>query len=352
MTGPPEQRWAQIVGIALIVVTSFLVLRPFVTPIAWAAILAYASWPLHTRMDRALGGRTGLSALAMTLLMVLVVMAPAVLVSAALVVEIQTAFEALRAWLPSGPASLARTLRDVPLVGTRLAELFESIAADPAQMQQWVLARSGLVVGLVASTAGDLGRLALNAILILLTLFYFFRHGGEIVLELHGAARRLAGGGVDTVVHTLGETIRAVMYGTLSTALAQALLLTLGVWIVGLGSPVLLGAITGLLALTPIGPPLIYVPAAAWLLVQGRIVAGLVLLGWGVFVVSMVDNIIKSWFLSGAARIPFLLGFFGVLGGLLAFGPIGLFLGPVAIALLLTLWREWTRVRSEPSDTC
>jgi predicted PurR-regulated permease PerM len=352
MTGPLERRWAQIVGIALIVVTSLLVLRPFVTPIAWAAILAYASWPLHARMDRVLGGRTGLSALAMTLLMVLVVMVPAVLVSAALVVEIQTAFETLRAWLPSGPASLARTLRDVPLFGTRLAELFESIAADPAQMQQWVLARSGLVVGLVASTAGDLGRLALNAILILLALFYFFRHGGEIVPELHGAARRLAGGGVDTVIHTLGETVRAVMYGTLSTALAQALLLALGVWIVGLGSPVLLGAITGLLALTPIGPPLIYVPAAAWLLVQGRIVAGLVLLGWGVFVVSMVDNIIKSWFLSGAARIPFLLGFFGVLGGLLAFGPIGLFLGPVAIALLLTLWREWTRARIEPGDTC
>jgi predicted PurR-regulated permease PerM len=143
-----------------------------------------------------------------------------------------------------------------------------------------------------------------------------------------------------------------VMYGTLSTALTQALLLTLGVWIVGLGSPVLLGAMTGLLALTPIGPPLIYIPAVAWLLLQGRIVAALVLLGWGIFVVSMADNIIKSWFLSGAARIPFLLGFVGVLGGLLAFGPIGLFVGPVAIALLLTLWREWTRAQNGPGDTC
>jgi predicted PurR-regulated permease PerM len=150
---------------------------------------------------------------------------------------------------------------------------------------------------------------------------------------------------VDTVVDTLGETVRAVMYGTLSTALTQAVLLTLGVWIVGLGSPVLLGAVTGLLALTPIGPPLVYVPAAGWLILQGRFVSGLVLLGWGILVVSMVDNVIKSWFLSGAARIPFLLGFFGVLGGLLAFGPIGVFVGPVAIALLLTLWRDWTALR-------
>jgi predicted PurR-regulated permease PerM len=238
MTGPLEQRWAQIVGIALIAATSFVVLRPFITPIAWAAILAYASWPLHIRMDRLLGGRTGLSALAMTVLMVLVVVVPAVLVSAALLLELQSAAEALKAWLPSGPASLAKTLREVPLVGSRFAELIQSLAADPAQMQAWVLARTGLVVGLVASTAGDLGRLALDAILTLLTLFYFFRHGGELVPLLHGAARRLAGGGVDTAVHTLGETVRAVMYGTLSTALTQALLLTLGVWIVGLPSPV------------------------------------------------------------------------------------------------------------------
>ena len=345
MAGPLERRWAQIAGIALIVVTSYVVLRPFITPIAWAAILAYASWPLHARIERLLRGRTGCSAFLMTILMVLVVMVPAVLVSAALVVELQSAFEAFRAWLPSGPASLAATLRDIPRIGPRAAEWIESLVADPAQMQQWVLARTGLVVGLVASTAGDLGRLALDAILALLTLFFLYRHGRELVPQIHGAARRLAGGGVDTVVYTLGETVRAVMYGTLSTALTQALLLTLGAWIVGLGSPVLLGAVTRLLALTPIGPPLVYVPAAAWLLLQGRFVAGLVLLGWGILVVSMVDNVIKSWFLSGAARIPFLLGFFGVLGGLLAFGPIGLFVGPVAIALLLTLWRDWTTIQ-------
>ena len=345
MTGPLEQRWAQIAGIALIVATSFIVLRPFVVPIAWAAILAYASWPLHARIEQLFRGRTGVSALAMTVLMVMLVMVPAVLISAALVVELQSALEELRAWLPGGPALLAATLRDIPLIGARAADWIESLMADPAQMQQWVLARTGLLVGFVASTAGDLGRLALDAILALLTLFFFYRHGRELAPQIHGAARRLAGGGVDTVVDTLADTVRAVTYGTLSTALTQAVLLTFGVWIVGLGSPVLLGAITGLLALTPIGPPLVYIPASVWLLLHGRIVAGLVLLGWGILVVSMVDNVIKSWFLSGAARIPFLLGFFGVLGGLLAFGPIGLFVGPVAIALLLTLWRDWTALR-------
>ncbi|PYN34393.1 MAG: AI-2E family transporter [Candidatus Rokuibacteriota bacterium] len=345
MNGILEQRWAQIAGVALIVLTSFVVLRPFLVPIAWAAILAYASWPLHARIDRVLRGRAGLSAFAMTALMILVVVVPAVLVTGALVVELQRAYEGLRGWLAGGPEAFTTALRGIPRVGPRVAESIQGLVADPAQMQQWVLARTGLLVGLVATTAGDLGRAALDAILTLLTLFFFYRHGAELVPQIHGAARRLAGGHVDTLVHTLGETVRAVMYGTLSTALTQALLLALGAWVIGLGSPVLLGAVTGLLALTPIGPPLVYVPATIWLLVQGRIVGGLIFLGWGIFAVSMVDNVIKSWFLSGAARIPFLLGFFGVLGGLLAFGPLGLFVGPVAIALLLTLWRDWTAPR-------
>ena len=88
-------------------------------------------------------------------------------------------------------------------------------------------------------------------------------------------------------------------------------------------------------------------PACAWLVLQGRVVAGVLLLGWGIVTVSTVDNVIRSWFLRGAARMPFLLGFFGVFGGLVAFGPIGLFVGPITIALLLTLWRDWTRPDAE-----
>jgi predicted PurR-regulated permease PerM len=340
-----KQRWAQIAGVALIVLTSFLVLRPFIVPIAWAAILAYASWPLQVRIDRIMRGRVGLSAAVMTGLMVLVVVVPAVLVTTALVFELQNAYEGLRAWLAGGPDALAASLRGIPWIGSRAAGLIEGLVANPAQMQEWVIARTGLLAGLIATMAGDLGRLALDAILTLLTLFFLFRHGGELMPQIHTTARRLAGGGVDPLMHTLGETVRAVMYGTLSTALIQALLVALGAWAIGLGSPALLGAVSGFLALTPIGPPLVYVPASLWLILQGRIVGGLLFLGWGIFLVSMVDNVIKSWFLSGGARIPFLLGFFGVLGGLVAFGPIGLFVGPVAIALLLTLWRDWTDAR-------
>ena len=139
----------------------------------------------------------------------------------------------------------------------------------------------------------------------------------------------------------LGETIRAVMYGTLFAALSQGLLAMLGYWAAGLRAPVLLGALTALLALTPVGAALVYISASVWLLIDGRLAAGGLLLAWGVLVISLVDNVIRSWFLRGAVRVPFLLGFFGVLGGIAAFGAVGIFLGPIAIALLLALWREW-----------
>lgn len=135
--------------------------------------------------------------------------------------------------------------------------------------------------------------MALDAILTLLTLFFVYRHGGELVPQLHGApgrAHRTPGAHGDR-------------------------------------------------------PPAGLRARHRLLLAQGRIVGGLVFLGWGILVVSMADNLIKSWVLRGAARIPVLLGFFGVLGGLVAFGPLGLFVGPVAIALLLTLWRDWTAPR-------
>src|SRR2546427_810516 len=124
--------------------------------------------------------------------------------------------------LGGGPSKLAGALRDIPWFGPRAAAWIEGLVANPLQMEQWVLARTGLVVGVIASTAGDLGRLALDAILTLLTLFFFYRGGGELVPETKRAARRLAGDGVDPAIRTLGEAVRAVMYGTLATANHQA----------------------------------------------------------------------------------------------------------------------------------
>src|SRR5881396_3853024 len=299
----PIQRWVQLAGYALIVGAALMVLSPFLVPLAWAAILAFATWRPYERVRRGLGGRARLAPALMT--------------------------------------ALGVPLGGLPCFGPRLADRLVRALADPSALERWILANAGGWAAAVATAAGNVGRNALDAVLALLTLFFLYRDGHVLVPQIQRALHRLGGERFAVMFDPLGETIRAVMYGTLFTALSQGLLAMLGYWAAGLRAPVLLGALTALLALTPVGAALVYISASVWLLIDGRLAAGGLLLAWGVLVISLVDNVIRSWFLRGAVRVPFLLGFFGVLGGIAAFGAVGIFLGPIAIALLLALWREW-----------
>jgi len=338
---PRGQRWLELGALALLVATAVATFRPFLVPLAWAAILAYATWPLFRRLEAGMRGRTAWAAGAMTALIVLLVLAPAVLVSVALAAEAQQVYLDLKAWTARQPLVLPAWVGQIPWIGPRVMGRLESLIADPAGAREWLLAQAGPWSRTIVTAAGDLGRNLAGAGLALFVLFFLYRHGSALLPQVERAARRLAGQRVHAMLLPVGQTVRAVTYGMLLTALAQGALATLGYWVAGLGAPVLLGAATTLLALIPFGAPIVYVPVGAWLLVQGRPLAGLLLLAWGVLVVSTVDNLIRSWFISGTTRVPFLLAFLGVLGGLATFGAIGLFVGPITITLLLLLWREW-----------
>ena len=346
--GSRGQRWVQLGALALLVALALAVLRPFLISVAWAAILAYATWPVFRRVEAAVRGRAGWAALITTLIVVAVVVGPAVVVALALATEAQQVFLDLKAWVALRSLALPAWVRQVPWVGPQVADRVEGLMADPAGMQQWVLSEAGPLARRIAAAVGDLGRNLAGAGVALLTLFFLYRHGAVLVAQIERGARRLAGERGRAMFRPLGETVRAVMYGMLLTALAQGALAMLGYWMAGVRAPALLGATTTLLAFLPVGAPLVYVPVSIWLLVEGRVLAGLLLLAWGILVVSMVDNVIRTWFISGTLRVPFLLGFFSVLGGLLAFGSIGLFVGPIVISLLLALWREWTE--PDPHD--
>ena len=347
----PGQRWLELAALALLLVTAVAIFRLFLAPLAWAAILAYVTWPLFRRLEAGLRGRAAWAAAAMSALIVLLVVGPAVLVSLALATEAQQVYLDLKAWSARQPLVLPAWVGQFPWVGPQVRSRLESLAADPAGARQWLLAQAGPWSRTIASAVGDVGRNLAGAGLALFALFFLYRHGGALLSQIERATHRLAGERVHAMLVPLGQTVRAVTYGMLLTALAQGALATLGYWVAGLGVPVLLGAATTLLALIPFGAPIVYVPVSAWLLVQGRPLAGLLLLAWGILVVSTVDNLIRSWFISGTTRVPFLLVFLGVLGGLATFGAIGLFVGPVTITLLLVLWREWTEAAPGGSGT-
>ena len=338
-----DQRWLELGVLALLIATAVAIFRPFLVPLAWAAILVYATWPLFLRLEAGLRGRTAWAAAAMTALVVLVVVAPAVLVSLALAGEAQQVYLDLKTWTARQPLVLPAWVGQIPWIGPQVVARLESLAADPTSVREWLLAQAGPWSRTIVTTVGDLGRNLAGAGLALFALFFLYRHGRALLSQVERAARHLAGERVHAMLLPLGQTVRAVTYGILLTALAQGALATLGYWVAGVGAPVLLGAATTFLALIPFGAPIVYVPVSGWLLVQGRPVAGLLLLAWGILAVSTVDNVIRSWFISGTTQVPFLLVFLGVLGGLATFGAIGLFVGPVTITLLLLLWREWAK---------
>lgn len=327
-------------GVGLAVLT-YVVLAPFLVPLAWAAILVYATWPLHARLRSLLGGREALAAAVMTLLLVLAVAGPLTLLSVALADEVAGLYHALRAWGREWP-ELPAWVAGLPGVGPPLVAWYARFRADPGELQALLAEQAPRWAQALLSALGGVGRNLARLGLTLLTAFFLYRHGEQIVRDARGALQRLGGQTVERWLPLVGATIRAVCYGILLTAVAQGTLAGLGFWVVGVPSPVLLGALTTLLAFVPFGPPLVWGPVGLWLLLtRPNLWWGLGLLVWGAVAVSGVDNIIRPYFIGGATRVPFLLVLFGVLGGLGAFGLLGLFVGPTVLAVGLVLWREW-----------
>ncbi len=325
----------------------FVVLRPFLSAIAWAAILTYASWPLHLRVVKRLrGNRTG-AALAMALMLTLTLGVTLIWLGVLLRSEGMAAVHEVAALLEAGvplPEPVARIPWLGPWLQERLAELGSDRAAWGRQLSAMTMQWGGLAMRLI----GDLGVNALRLAVALLTSFFLFRDGDRLLEQLRHVLQSLLGNHVDAYFTAVGDTTRAVVYGLLVAALAQGLLAGLGYWAAGARAPVFWGAVTVLVALIPFGAPLVWGSIGVWLLFQGEVGAGIGLLLWGMLVVSWIDNLVRPWIISGVAKIPFLLVMFGVLGGLAAFGLVGLFVGPVTLAVLLALWREWA-AKNSPS---
>jgi predicted PurR-regulated permease PerM len=168
----------------------------------------------------------------------------------------------------------------------------------------------------------------------------------ELSERLAVGVERLAGQRGRYLIKVAGDTVRGVIYGILGTAIAQALLAGLGFWIAGVPGAVLLAVLTFFFAVVPFGPPLIWVPAAMWLFTQNKTGLGIFMLAWGLLGISSVDNVLRPYLISQGSKMPFALIFCGVIGGALAFGLVGVFLGPTMLAVAFRLIEEWSSSRN------
>ncbi len=217
------------------------------------------------------------------------------------------------------------------------AKFFGDIEAYLLPAGEWLL-----------SAAAILGQGTLELALSLFIAFFFYRDGVDGANRLQAAARRLWGESASRLLNVVGATIKSVVYGTIGTAVAQSILTGVGIWLAGVPGALLLGFLTFLTALTPIGAPLVWFPAAIWLFYARSSGWAIFLLLWGILVVGGADNFIRPYFISRGSDLPFVLVFLGVMGGAFAFGFLGIFLGPTLLATGYDIVRDWARVESAP----
>ncbi len=343
-------------GLLLLVLLglAYLVLRPFLASVVWAMILGFTSWPLFERLRGRLPRHPNAAALLMTLALAMAFMLPLLWLGVLLRNELVRALSEAGAHLAGAALHVPKALSDVPVLGTLLQDLLRDATSEQVAARLRASAWSAQAAEQAVALLGGAGRNAAKFGFALLTLFFVYRDGERGLRQAQAVFRHLLGARVDGYLQAAAGMTRAVLWGLLVTALVQGLFAGLGYWWAGLPSPVLLAAVTSLFALAPYGTPMVWGPAALWLLAQGHLGAGAGLLLWGLLVVSWVDNLVRPLVISGTTRVPFLLVVFGVLGGLAAFGLVGLFLGPVLLAVLLAVWREWledSRLDAATPDT-
>lgn len=345
---PSSDRYLPILALMLLGAGCVLVLWPFLTALIWAAILVSTSWPAFLWLDRSVGERRTLAASLMTLLVTVVLLGPIASVALALadnVAELGRAISALvKDGLPDAPAWLAR----LPLIGQSIHDYWQQFAHD-SQKLMTVLEGFAKPAQAAALAAGRVvGKGVLDMGISVFIAFFFFLHGEALAKRLRVALERLTGDRASYLLHIVHNTVTGVIYGILGTGLAQGVLAAVGFAVAGVPGAVLLGVATFFLSVVPVGPPLVWGGAAIWLFQDGQPSWAIFVAAWGFFVVSTVDNVIKPFIISRGARLPFAIVFLGVLGGVLAFGVIGAFLGPTLLAVGYRLTTEWTAAGSAP----
>lgn len=319
-----------------------LVLRPFLAPILWAAILAYVTWPLYCQVRKPFRRFDTVAASLMTLLVVAIAIAPLFWLLVLIQHELVYAYRSVTTYLSQGPHTLPAAIRDIPWFGAWLQDGLNRYREDPAALGREITDGLQRWRGQLGALLGGVGRNVVKLLIALLTLFFFYRDGDLLVHQIQRVAKRFLDDRLDRSVHAAGIMTRAVVYGLLITALAQGAIAGVGYWIFGLEAPVVLGALTGLLSTAPLlGTAFIWAPLGAGLVLAGHAWKGVLLLAWGALLVHPVDNVLRPLLISSATRVPFLLVMLGVLGGLAAFGLVGVFVGPVLLGVVSALWREW-----------
>ena len=335
--------------LAIMIIACLWIVQPFILGFAWAGTVVIATWPLFIRLERLLFGRRTLAVLVMTLLLVLLFVIPIAL----LVNSLVDGSGPLITSLSSGDMSLPDLawLNDIPLVGDKLYAGWHNLlemggSAIMAKVRPYIGATTTWFVG----QAAHIGRFLMHCVLMLLFSALLYWRGEQVALGVRHFATRLASARGDAAMLLAAQAVRAVALGVVVTALVQSVLGGIGLAIAGVPYATLFTVLMLLTCLMQLGPLLVLVPAIIWLYWSGDTTWGTFLLVWSC-VVGTMDNVIRPMLIRMGADLPLILILSGVIGGLIAFGMIGLFIGPVLLAVSWRLFSAWVHeVPTPPTD--
>jgi predicted PurR-regulated permease PerM len=317
----------------------YQILSPFLSSIVWAILLAMISYPLFKKLHNLFKKRGVLSALIMTLLVLVVIVLPLTLLMASLASDVVNLYHQVEEMIKTGQLqAYFERVKEIPILKPVLARVGKHVDLDPLPLLlKNVNQISTFIFNQTTTLLKGFSTFVTGFFFTLLSLYYLFKDGSTLFERLKEAAP-LPAKEKDLLIQRFKDMIYATIYGGVLIAMIQGVLGGLSFWILGLPSPIFWGTAMGLLSFIPIGgTALIWAPAAIILVIGGAVLKGIVLVGIGVFVISMVDNLLRPFFISTRTNIHPLLLFFAVLGGVQAFGLIGLIAGPLIATLFLTL---------------
>lgn len=335
------EQLAQIAAVLILVIGCYFVLKPFLVATLMAAVVCISSWPAYEWLLQRLKGRRNWAATSMTLALVLVVIIPLALVAYSLSDNVMAIYGFISDIVKRGPIEPPSWVITLPVIGTSVHDYWHMLATNHEEMAALTERILEPTKQILIASGYVLGQGVVEMSLAAFISFYFYRYGVELMQFLDGVMARVIGTQAQDITMIIVKTVRSVMYGLLGTSLAQGIVAAIGFAIAGVPAALLLGFATGVLALLPIGPPILWGGAAIWLMFQGDIGWAFFMLAWGVVLISGVDNIVLPLLMSRGSTLPFVLLLFGVLGGVVAFGFVGVFIGPTLLAVGLNLMEQW-----------
>ncbi len=326
-----------------IAIGCFLVVWPFATAISVAAVIAIVSWPLFKRIKDYCRGNNLVASLVMVMLLMVLIVLPITGLSLVSAQQVPVLVGMVRNWIAAG-FTIPHEIQEIPMIGNWLYSQIDTILGNKQELAAFGQKLFDPVSKMLLSGAVMLGDGLLQMVLMLFVIFFFYRDGDYISQKCLALLTRMSGNLGGEVRDIIVNTTRSVVFGIVGSAAGQGIVALIGFWICGVPGAITLGIAVFVLSAVPIGPPLIWGPAAVWLYYQGEIGFAVFLVLWGSLAVSSVDNFLKPILISKGASLPLSLIYLGVFGGVLAFGFMGIILGPVVLAVGIAMSKTWLSI--------